>query len=157
LHSRTFFVITGRLLVISVFLFLSACAGLGSKPEAPTVTLAGLDIVKADFFEQRFALDLRLQNPNDFVLPVRGLDYKLTLNGTSFASGVSANTVDVPALGEAVIRVESVTNLFSLYQQIMSLSKSSSDALDYALTGNVRLVNKAIKLPFDKRGAISLQ
>ena len=111
-HSQLFRII----FLFITYLALSACSTFGSKPESPVVTLAGLQIVKADFFEQRFALDLRLQNPNDFVLPIRGMSYDLVLNGTSFASGVSASKVDVPALGEAVVKVESVTNLFSLYR-----------------------------------------
>jgi len=140
-----------------IFVLLTACAALGKKTESPTVTLAGLKIVKADFFEQRFALDLRLQNPNDFTLPIRGLSYDLLLNGKSFATGVSADKVNVPALGESVIRVESVTNLFSLYKQLRSLAESSEKGINYQLKGNVSLVNKSLKLPFDKRGEISLQ
>ncbi len=150
MHRQTIF-------FFMVIALLAGCATLGQKPEPPTVTLAGLKIVKADFFEQRFALDLRLQNPNDFALPIRGLSYDLLLNGQSFANGVSASKVDVPALGEAVIRVESVTNLFSLYRQLRSLAESGEKGINYQLKGNVSLVNKNIKLPFDKRGEISLQ
>lgn len=140
-----------------ILVLLSACATLGKKTESPTVTLAGLNIVKADFFEQRFALDLRLQNPNDFALPIRGMSYDLLLNGKSFATGVSADKVNVPALGESVIRVESVSNLFSLYKQLRLLAESSEKGISYQLKGNVSLVNKSIKLPFDKKGEISLQ
>jgi len=140
-----------------ILILLSACATLAKKTESPTVTLAGLNIVKADFFEQRFALDLRLQNPNDFALPIRGMSYDLLLNGKSFATGVSADKVNVPALGESVIRVESVSNLFSLYKQLRLLAESSEKGISYQLKGNVSLVNKSIKLPFDKKGEISLQ
>ena len=144
------------MIILTISLF-SACSTLGSKPEAPTVTLAGLKIVSADFFEQRFALDLRLQNPNDFTLPIRGMSYDLVLNGNSFASGVSADKVDVPALGETVVRVESVTNLFSLYRQLQQLGESSEKGVEYQLKGNISLVNRALKLPFNKQGEISLQ
>ena len=144
-------------MLLIIYLTQSACSTLGSKPEAPVVTLAGLQIVKADFFEQRFALDLRLQNPNDFMLPIRGMSYDLVLNGTSFASGVSASKVDVPALGEAVVKVESVTNLFSLYRHLQQLGASSQEGVEYQLKGNISLVNQALKLPFDKKGEISLK
>jgi len=145
------------MMAILVMSFISACSTLGTKPEAPAVTLAGLKIISADLFEQRFAMDLRLQNPNDFALPIRGMSYDLVLNGNSFASGVSAEKVDVPALGEAVVRVESVTNIFSLYRQLQQLGESSEQGVEYQLKGDISLVNRALKLPFNKQGEISLK
>ena len=85
------------------------------------------------------------------------MSYDLVLNGNSFASGVSADKVDVPALGETVVRVESVTNLFSLYRQLQQLGESSEKGVEYQLKGNISLVNRALKLPFNKQGEISLQ
>jgi LEA14-like dessication related protein len=146
-----------KFLLLLLLLLLSACASLMSKPESPTVTLAGMEILAADFFEQRFALDLRLQNPNDFNLPIRGLRYELILNGKPLATGVSNQQVDLPAYGEQVIRVESVSSLLSIFKQVQSLGESKSGALDYQLKGHVSLLDKSFKLPFDKRGEISLR
>jgi LEA14-like dessication related protein len=153
LHNKTLL----KSIYLVLVLTLSACAALPVKPEPPVVTLAGLRIVSVDFFEQRFALDLRLMNPNDKELSIKGMDYELLLDDTRFARGVSASSITLPALGETVVQVESVTNLLSLYRQLQSLGASGEPAVRYQLKGNIRLMNQAFKLPFNKQGEVVLK
>jgi LEA14-like dessication related protein len=60
--------------------WLAAYSNLLERPEPPRVSLAGLEIVDANLFEQRYALRLRLQNTNDMTLSITGLDYEVFLN-----------------------------------------------------------------------------
>ncbi|MBK7953510.1 MAG: LEA type 2 family protein [Candidatus Accumulibacter sp.] len=77
-----------RLAVLSILL-LSACAGLGGLAQKPEVSVAALNLVQMGLFEQRFALKLRIQNPNDVELRINGLSFEIELNGKSFITGLS--------------------------------------------------------------------
>jgi len=144
-----------KVLLLALIVVLSGCTSLMKSPEAPSVSLAGIKFVSANIFEQRFAIQLRLQNPNDFALPIRGLDYKIMLAGNEFANGVSANSIKLPALGEDILELETTTNALGLYKQFQSLTGSSGKPISYGLTGNLNVLGASIKLPFSKTGEVT--
>jgi LEA14-like dessication related protein len=80
--------------------FLSACAGLAGLAQKPEVSVAGLNLVQFGLFEQRFALKLRIQNPNDVELPINGLNFEIEINGQPFIKGLSDKSVTIPRFGE---------------------------------------------------------
>jgi len=55
-------------------LLLAACGSAGD-PVPPLVRLADLRLMESSVFEQRFEIDLRIGNPNDFALPIDGLTF----------------------------------------------------------------------------------
>src|SRR3990172_1140831 len=90
----------GIVVALLAFLLL-AWRGLSSRLETPVVSFVGIKALEAKLFEQRLELRLRVRNPNDLDLPVRGLDIDVELAGEHFAHGVSAREFTVPARGEA--------------------------------------------------------
>jgi LEA14-like dessication related protein len=157
---RTLRTMSGRTSVFGLILgaVLAGCANLATKPDAPEVSLAGLRFVDADLFEQRFALRLRLLNPNDFPIKVRGMNYKLLLNDRPFASGASSKSVDIPAFGEDVTEVEVVTNITRIVSQLKHLATTGQgqgpEALNYRIEGGIKLSNWGTKIPFETAGKI---
>ena len=137
---------TGVLALLVVL--MAGCAGLTSRPEAPRVSLIGLKPVSMDLFEQRFMVSLRVKNPNQFTLPVRGLDFNMDINGKRFADGLSATNVDIPALGEGRVDVEVSSSLLNTFRQLQSIF-SEQQKFDYRINGNVMLQNRALRLPFE--------
>ena len=89
---------------------LAACA-LAPKLEPPKVSIVGAQIVSADLFTQHLKLRLHVQNPNDRVLPVKGLEYTIEIAGEEFASGESAASFVVPPRGDAEFDTNVTTNL----------------------------------------------
>ncbi len=146
----------GSFCLLLMAVLLSACAGLYPRPDPPNVTLAGLRVVEMGLFEQRYRLRLRIQNPNAFALPIRGMDYELTLNDREFARGVSRQYVTVPAFGEEVLEVDVISNLGELIEQLQDLGAGRVYTLSYGLSGGISLANRAIKIPFDYQGEIAL-
>jgi LEA14-like dessication related protein len=130
-----------------------ACSVLGSRPEAPIVSLADIKFSRMGFLEQGFTLTLRLKNPNNFSLPLRGLNYVVKLNGQNFAKGVSTSRVTIAPYKEATVNVDVVSNLLGLFKPLTRLS--SGESLKYSLSGNVGVVNKAFKLPFSQEGEVT--
>lgn len=140
--------------LFALALFLSACTGFSK----PTVALAGIDIASVGLLEQRFVLKLRVNNPNDFDIPVEGLDFAMELNGQPFAQGVSNTATTVPRRGEAVLEVKTSSNLAHFLRQwreVESKGEGKGGALDYRLKGKVRVAGYG-EWPFEQRGEVPL-
>ncbi len=151
---------TGRvnhwLLAAVVLALLGACAGTPLRPESPRVRLVGLEPLAVELLEQRYRVGLRIQNPNDFPLRVRGIDFRIDLNGQRFAEGVSNRHVEVPAFGEARLDVEVSSSLFDLVRQLQSLGRGESRALEYRISGRLALSGSPLRVPFRYEGRIDL-
>ncbi|BAZ93235.1 uncharacterized protein FOKN1_0833 [Thiohalobacter thiocyanaticus] len=139
---------------LALLLLLAGCSHFLTRPEAPSVSLNNLQLVEATLFEQRYLLHLRIQNPNNFDLPISGMSYRLLLNGREFATGVSRDLETLPAYGEQVITVSVVSNLLRIYEQLRS--PGDGEAFSYALEGSISLQGLRAPLPFSQRGELAL-
>ncbi|MBS1199781.1 MAG: hypothetical protein H6R27_459 [Proteobacteria bacterium] len=139
-------------------LLLGGCAGLGAKLQAPKLSLVGIQMQDATFFEQRMLVRLRVQNPNDLVLPVKGLTVAFELAGVHFAEGVSARAFDVPALGEAEFDMMVTANAATALMEIFGKDgKRPSKELDYRISGKLSTsIGLLRSVPFDETGRISV-
>jgi LEA14-like dessication related protein len=137
-------------------LLLGACSSWLSRPDPPLVSLADIDIVDLGLIEQRLGLQLRMQNPNRFALPVQGMDFVLELNDHDFAHGVSDEPVTIPAYGEALIRVDVVSNAARIFEQLRDLAAGDRETFRYQLSGGVGLAGFSGTIPFESGGEISL-
>lgn len=147
MHIRVFLLLTSLLAVVG-------CSSLGEYKERPRVSIAGVQVTDANLFEQRYRLQLRVQNPNQVDLPIRGLDYQVEVNGKAFASGVSDRAVVVPRYGTALLDVEGVSTLGSLIQQLKDLDPLKQQQAQYVIRGNVRVTDRDLSLPFEHRGDV---
>jgi len=138
-------------LFLVLFVLLSGCAYLPSGTEPPRVHLVGLQLTQVDVFEQRYRLRLRIQNPNDFALNIRGLDFRVEVNGEQFAEGVSSKAVEVPGFGEAVTEVEVSSSLWSLARQFRDRT-AAPESIAYRLHGRVALEGVALPVGFESTG-----
>ncbi len=97
--------------VFGLLLLLAGCAGLGRQFEAPEVQLVQFRPLPSEGFEQRFAMKLRVLNPNDKALELDGLYYTVKLQGHKVVSGVSSQLPTIPAYGEGTVELEAATSL----------------------------------------------
>jgi LEA14-like dessication related protein len=141
-----------------VLALLVGCASLTGLREKPAVTLVGLDVLEVGLFEQRFALKLRVRNPNEVALPISGLSFDVALNGQAFAHGVSDVAVTVPRYGEAMLDVQATSSLGSLWRQLRELSKGggngSRETLRYRISGTLGLKGLG-RQSFEHQGEIA--
>lgn len=128
---------------------LAGCAAM--RLDAPKVSLADLEWVGGNLVEQRFALKLRVRNPNDREIVIRGLDFDVDLNGRPFARGVGDKATTVPRFGEGIVEVAAVSNFGSLLRQIGDLARAGKESLPYRVKGTV-LADGFGSIPFDSRG-----
>ena len=147
-----------RFLIGAASLVLSGCAGfgLGNRDlESPEVTLSDIQFRGAGLLEQQLGLVLRLRNPNDADLPLRGLKVKLNIDGEPFATGLSDERVTVPALGEKTVTVEAVSSTSELLNQLRGVSGLKD--IRYTIAGTAFLRGESDrKLPFEQKGVLRL-
>jgi len=143
------------IVVLLASIFLGACATMSPYRESPRVSLVSIQPQEMKLLEQRFALQLRILNPNDVMIPVKGLSYSIEINDREFAYGVSQQAVDIPAFGEALLDVEVVSNLLNVMRQLQAMSGETRNSLDYRLAGKLSLANSHVSLPFDYSGVLT--
>ena len=144
-------VLAGALLAAT--LQLAGCSV--GEPVPPQVAVADLRMLESTLFEQRFEINFRIGNPNDFALPLDGLTFDLEVNGESFARGFSNQRMTIPRLGEGTVSVAASTTLVDLLRQ-MQLMAGRTD-LTYRLRGFAYLDSLDRRtVPYETEGSFRL-
>ena len=131
-------------------LLTSACTHVTRETTPPKVQLVGVVLQEAQLFEQRYQLTLRLQNPNEYKIQVRGVDFNVDLNGESFAQGVANDSVVLPGYGETTAKVSVSSNILTLMRQ---LSDNNND-ISYRIYGRIKLDNIPLPVSFESEGRL---
>ena len=144
-----------RLAAVAACVAFSGCAAL-PRLEAPQLTVVSLKMQSADIFSQRLNVRMRVQNPNDRELPVKGISYRIEINDAELGRGQTNVPFVVPAMGEAEFDVQVTTNLAGMLGRLLS-RRGSEDTLNYRLVGDVSLSSGFLRrIPFDERGSVKL-
>ena len=75
------------------------CATMRPPLEAPQVSLVNISQLPSTGMETAFLMELRLINPNDMAINLKGIDCRLEINDSTIASGVSNEEAWLPRLG----------------------------------------------------------
>ena len=141
-------------IIAVLVLALAGCARSKTEQMAYVdVSIAELSFGQSSVLEQTWNLMLRIQNPNHYDIPADGMKYRIDVNGKPFARGVNNQSVMVPRLGEAMIRVQAISDLASVIQQISDLRRLGQTGTDYTMTGT--LYSGEWRYPFEYSGAIT--
>ena len=136
---------------------LAACAGLGSKLETPQISFVGLKALEASLFEQKLEVRLRVRNPNNLELPVKGLNVDVELAGEPFAHGISARKFTVPANGEAEFDMIVTANAATALIRILGSDRKSRETIEYRLKGKLSTrLGMLRSIPFEETGTLPI-
>jgi LEA14-like dessication related protein len=125
------------LLVLLLVCGLAACASLTLR-DPLRIDLVGLEPLPGQELEMRFALKLRVQNPNDAAFDYNGVALELAVNGQPLASGVSDQRGQVPRFGEALLSVPVSISAFSAIRQAWGAAGyRPGQGLPYELSGKL--------------------
>ncbi len=134
---------------------VSACTTLSGLEKAPRVSLVNLKPVQILLLEQRYLATIRVQNPNPVDLPIRGLDYTISINGSKFADGVSAQRITIPAYGEKTIDLGITSTIVTLLSQLRQFGESTGK-VTYRISGTLGIEGLLQSVDFAKEGEIDL-
>ncbi|KHA72714.1 lipoprotein [Pseudomonas chlororaphis] len=120
-----------------LLLSLSACA-LFPNRDPVNINVVGLEPLPSQDLEVRFAIKLRVQNPNETAIDYNGIALDLEVNGHSLASGVSDQSGSIPRFSESIVTVPVSISAFSVLRQTLGLSQTQTlDNLPYVLRGKL--------------------
>ena len=142
------------LLALLCAISFNACAAL-SMQEPLSVTIADLKPIEVGVLEQRYALKVRLLNPNDTEIAFDGVVFDLEINDTPFAKGVSNQSSVIPRFGEALIDVQAVSGLQNILRQINELLKGERTSITYRIKGRLHGAGFG-STRFDSSGEIAI-
>lgn len=132
--------LAGRLRHLTLLLLLSGlCACASLAPRDPLhIDLVGLEPLPGEGLEMRFAVKLRVQNPNENAIDFNGVSLQLDVNDQPLLRGVSDQRGQVPRFGETVIRVPVSLSAYSMFRQAWGASgHQPGQSLPYQLRGKL--------------------
>lgn len=149
------------LLPVAVLLSLAGCSTLSPRLEAPKLSIVSVELVKGELFEQRIRARMRVQNPNDRELAVKGITYTIELGGEELGRGLSGSSFTVPRLGEAEFDMNVTANLAGTLLKLVGRAEQQGrapGALDYRIVGKVQLASGLVRsVPFEQKGSLKLR
>lgn len=124
------------LLAACLLPWLSGCATLGA--DALRVNVVGVEPLQGAGMELRFAVTLRVQNPNDASVDFDGVAVDLELNGRNLATGVSDARGTVPRFGETLIVVPVTISAFAALRQVLAFTDGTRrEEIPYVVSGKL--------------------
>ena len=132
--------------ILIAFVLLAGCATMGPSLEPPRISLVNIVQQPTSGMETAFQLELRLINPNDVPISLKGIDCRLEINDSTIASGVANEAAELPSLGTIVYPVTayaSASDFIFLMVRLMTESAGTPDnfELNYSLRGHVFLAD----------------
>lgn len=125
------------LIVSLLMLTLSACALLPNR-DPLNINVVGLEPLQGQGMEVRFAVKIRVQNPNETAIDYNGVALDLEVNGQPLASGVSDQSGSIARFSETVLTVPVSVSAFSVLRQTLGLSQTQTlNNLPYVVRGKL--------------------
>ncbi len=133
---------------------LQACGTLDERlnPIQPKVFIDAIEIEDATLSGLTALLTLNVQNPNNFALNARGLDYTMRLADTDILSGESSSNITVPALGSGKIEVPVRISYTSILETVPKVLETGIASYNFSGSIHTRLFN----IPFTKTDELRL-
>lgn len=137
-------------------LIIAACSTMPRDFETPKVSIANIVPKEMTLMEQRFDVQVRIQNPNNYDLVINGIRFDIAMNGQEFGIGMSGAKVTVPRFGSEVTNGEVITGLGSILRQAQQFSSGGSK-VQYSLKGKAYAESPGIfTIPFEDTGDFDL-
>lgn len=134
-------------------LLLQACSGVPGIVEQPKVSIQNIGLQNVSLTQGTAIVTLNVSNPNPFPLPIRGIEYGVSLNGRPVASGDQVQEQSIGAGQEVPVSIPIKLDFVELARLAPVAWRERK--LQYDLTGAVRL--PLIKVPFQRQGGIGVQ
>ncbi len=143
--------------ILIAALTLTGCAAWLPTLATPKLSVVNVELLKGDLWEQRMRVRMRVENPNDRAIPVKGVTCALDVQGEEFAHGITGANFDVPALGEAEFDMNMTANVAGALIKMFGRG-GESGPIDYRVTGKIALSRGLVRsIPFEEHGTFRLR
>jgi LEA14-like dessication related protein len=128
---------TRSLLLTGLAVWLSACATLQPDFETPTVQVVSVALLPIENLAPRFAVTLRVMNPNRSDLALKGAAYTIKIEGQEIVSGVANDLPRIPAYGEENVTLTATLNWLEGLQLLDDLTRNPRASIAYELSAKL--------------------
>lgn len=126
-----------RALLASLLVTLAACSSLAPR-DPLQIQLVGIEPLPGEGLEMRFAIKLRVQNPNDNPIDFNGVALQLQVNQQPLLSGVSDQRGQVPRYGERILQIPVSLSAYAALRQAWGVAGyPDGKGLPYELNGKL--------------------
>lgn len=132
---------------------LSGCPGVLAPLEKPTLDLRGVSVVSVSLAGLRADAAFDILNPNSIGVPLRAVDWELSIGGATPMRGRFDLNQTIPAKGSAPVTVEISIGTTAAAEMGARLA---AGATDYHLAGTMHFQTNLgdIAVVFDHSGAL---
>ena len=132
---------------------LSGCPGVLAPLEKPTLDLRGVSVVSVSFSGLRADARFDILNPNSIGVPLRAVDWELSIGGATPMRGRFDLNRTIPAKGSAPVVVEISIGTTSAAEMA---SRLAGGATDYHVSGTMHFQTSRgdIAVAFDHSGGL---
>ncbi|MGC2166214.1 MAG: LEA type 2 family protein [Gallionella sp.] len=134
-------------------LSVGGCATLRPDFEKPSVTVTSFNPLPASSLAPSFEIGLRVVNPNTVSLNLRGISYKLALNGFDVVEGAANNLPAVPAHGEATFKVDVTVGMIEGMRFVSDLLRNKHGQVEYRIQANLDVGAMIPTIRIEKTGS----
>ncbi|WP_058554168.1 LEA type 2 family protein [Thiohalocapsa sp. ML1] len=149
------FIINRPMAAMVAALLLTACASLTRDWLPPEVQVTSITPERIGLDQQTLRVGLNLKNPNDRMLPIKAMTYKLSLEGTQVAQGGGALDKQIPAFGAAPVEVTVVADAASMLGLLPTLALRR-EPVGYRIAGTVTVAG-VVPIPYRWSGELDPQ
>jgi LEA14-like dessication related protein len=136
-------------------LALAGCASLTQSWQTPEVAVTSIKPQQLTLQQQTMQVGLKIRNPNDRMLPIKAMTYRLYLEGDQIASGGGALDRQIPAFGEEDVEVSLIGDGAALIGMLPALALQSRP-WRYKIAGTATVAG-VLPLPYSYSGEIDPQ
>lgn len=144
-----------------VILLIPACAGMVKK-DPPRIQVADIQPGEIKALEAHFRVTLRVINPNETPLNIKGLSCDLEINGRRIASGVSSDAKVIPAYETDTMEISVYSSMVNMVGAVIGMLKQSqqtgggAEKIDYGISGKLKVAGFTAAVPFSTKGQLFL-
>ncbi|MCG6942353.1 MAG: LEA type 2 family protein [Thiohalocapsa sp.] len=133
---------------------LSACATVTYNWKAPEVQVTSIQPEQIGLGAQTLRVGLNIKNPNDRTLPIKAMTYTLSLDGTQVAEGGGKLNKQIPAFGEAPVKVLVLADAGAALRMLPALALKSGP-INYHISG-IATVAGVVPIPYRYSGKVKV-
>lgn len=137
-----------------MLLIVSGCATNSFLPVKPDISVTGMKLDKFAFKKQSFSLQLTVDNPNLFDIPVLNTNFDIAFNNKKIVSASSNKLRILKAGQKTIIPLQFSTNFIKTWSDFSNILKQKKLNFNYDVSGSLSLDAKyfPIDIPFNKSG-----
>lgn len=147
-----------RFTLVLLVLALGACVTTSEKYDPPKIDLVGLEPLQSADGKPRFNVVLRVVNPNDRDLTIKGAYYEISVEGNELFTGASDKASTIPAYGENTVTLEAQPSLFGaigLFKTLLG-GGGNMEAINYKLYTKLSIAGVPMPIRIKEEGKLDL-